>query len=109
MLDLGRWWRMTRRVKAGGEEAKSSAAAVFDFGYAEGGEREMVELLRHLLGIAASWGRDDLSIHLDPEEGLYPFLPSAARVGADFRLFATGLAVPSAHEMGHIYLDPVYL
>jgi hypothetical protein len=100
---------MTRRVKASGEETKSSAAAVFDFGYAEGGERQMVGLLYHLLGIAASWGRDDLSIHLDPQEGLYPFLPAAARVGADFRLFATGLAVPSAHEMGHIYLDPVYL
>ena len=109
LLDLGRWWRMKRRVKASGEETASSAAAVFDFGYAEGGERQMVELLHHLLGIAASWGRDDLSIHLDPEEGLYPFLPSSARVGADFRLFATGLAVPPAHEMGHIYLDPVYL
>jgi GNAT superfamily N-acetyltransferase len=109
LLDLGRWWRMKRRVKASGEETASSAAAVFDFGYAEGGEQQMVELLRHLLGIAASWGRDDLSIHLDPQEGLYPFLPAAARVGADFRLFATGLAVPSADEMGHIYLDPVYL
>jgi GNAT superfamily N-acetyltransferase len=109
LLDLGRWWRMTRRVKASGEETKSSAAAVFDFGYAEGGEQQMVELLYHLLGIAASWGRDHLSIHLDPREGLYPFLPAAARVGADFRLFATGIAVPSAHEMGHIYLDPAYL
>ena len=109
LLDLGRWWRMTRRVKASGEETKSSAAAVFDFGYAEGAEEQMVELLHHLLGIAASWGRDDLSIHLDPQDGLYPFLPATARVGADFRLFATGLAVPSAEEMGHIYLDPVYL
>jgi GNAT superfamily N-acetyltransferase len=109
LLELGRWWRMRRRVKASGEETTSSAAAVFDFGYAEGGERQMVELLHHLLGIAASWGRDDLSIHLDPQEGVYPFLPAAARVGADFRLFATGLGVPSAREMGHIYLDPVYL
>jgi len=109
LLDLGRWWRTKRRVKASGEETTSSAAAVFDFGYAEGGEQRMVELLHHLLGIAASWGRDHLSIHLDPEEGLYPCLPVTARVGADFRLFATGLAAPSAHEMGHIYLDPVYL
>ena len=109
LLDLGRWWRMTRRVKASGEVTASSAAAVFDFGYAQGGERQMVELLYHLLGIARSWGRDHLSIHLDPQEGLYPFLPATARVGADFRLFATGLAVPSAHEMGHVYLDPAYL
>jgi len=29
----------------------SSAAAVFDFGYAEGGEQQMVELLYHLLGL----------------------------------------------------------
>jgi GNAT superfamily N-acetyltransferase len=109
LLDLGRWWRMTRRVKASGEETTSSAAAVFDFGYAQGGERQMVELLHHLLGIAASWGRDHLSIHLDPQEGLYPFLPATARVGADFRLFASGIAVPPAHEIGHVYLDPVYL
>jgi hypothetical protein len=96
-------------VKASGEETTSSAASVFDFGYTEGSERQMVELLDHLLGIAASWGRDHLSIHLDPEGGLYPFLPPAARVGADFRFFATGLAAPSADEMGQIYLDPVYL
>ena len=109
LLDLGRWWRMTRRVKASGKEKTSSAAAVFDFGYAEGGERQMVELLCHLLGVAASWGRDHLSIHLDPQDSLYPFLPAAARVGADFRFFAAGLAVPSAHEIGPFYLDPVYL
>lgn len=109
LLDLGRWWRMTRRVKATGEETTSSAAAVFDFGYVEGGERRMVELLHHLLGIAASWGRDDLSIHLDPQEGLYSFLPPGARVGADFRFFVSGMAAPPAHEMGRFYLDPVYL
>ncbi|MCJ7510438.1 MAG: hypothetical protein MUP14_06095 [Dehalococcoidia bacterium] len=109
LLDLGRWWRMTRRVKASGEETTSSAAAVFDFGYAEGGERQMVDLLCHLLGVAASWRRDHLSIHLDPEDGLYSFLPAAARVGADFRFFAAGIAVPSAHEMRPFYLDPAYL
>jgi GNAT superfamily N-acetyltransferase len=109
LLDLGRWWRTKRRVKASGEETTSSAAAVFDFGYVEGGERQMMELFDHLLGIAASWGRDELSIHLDPQDDLYPFLPATARVGADFRFFATGLAVPSAQEMGRIYLDPVYL
>jgi hypothetical protein len=109
LLDLGRWWRMTRRVKASGEETTSSAAAVFDFGYAQGGEQQMVDLLRHLLEIAASWGRDDLSIHLDPQEGLYAFLPTTARVGADFRFFVSGIAAPPAHEIGHVYLDPVYL
>ena len=109
LLDIGRWWRLTRRVKASGEETTSSGAAVFDFGYAEGGEQQMAELLYHLLGVAASWGRDHLSIHLDPEDGLYPFLPAAARVGADFRFFAAGITVPSAHEMGRFYLDPVYL
>jgi GNAT superfamily N-acetyltransferase len=109
LLDLGRWWLTKWRVKASGEESTSSTASVFDFGYAEGGERQMMELIDHLLGIAASWGRDDLALHLDPQDGLYRFLPATARVGADFRFFATGLAVPSAHEMGHIYLDPVYL
>ena len=109
LLDLGRWWRMTRRAKASGEETTSSGAAVFDFGYAQGGEQHMVDLLYHLLGIAASWGRNHLSVHLDPQEGLYPFLPAAARVGADFRLFASGIAVPPAHEVGHVYLDPAYL
>jgi hypothetical protein len=59
LLDLGRWWRMTRRVKASGEETKSSAASVFDFGYAQGGEQQMVELLHQLLGIARP-GRDHL-------------------------------------------------
>jgi hypothetical protein len=109
LLDLGRMWRTKVRVKATGEETASSAASVFDFGYAEGGERQMMELLDHLSGIAASWGRDHVSIHLDPRDDLYPFLPATARVGADFRLFATGLAVPSAEEMGRVYLDPVYL
>jgi hypothetical protein len=109
LLDLGRWWRTMRRVKATGEETTSSAASVFDFGYAQGSEQQMVELLSHLLGIAASWGRDDLSIHLDPQEGLYAFLPTTARVGADFRFFVSGMAAPPAHEIGHIYLDPVYL
>jgi GNAT superfamily N-acetyltransferase len=109
LLDLGRWWRMTRRVKASGEETTSSGAAVFDFGYADGGERQMVELLYHLLGVAASWGRDHLSICLDPEDSLYPLLPAAARVGADFRFFASGIAVPSAREIRRFYLDPVYL
>jgi hypothetical protein len=109
LLDLGRLWRTKVRMKATGEETASSAASVFDFGYAEGGERQMAELLDHLSGVAASWGRDHVSIHLDPRDGLYPYLPAAARVGADFRLFATGLAVPSAHEMGRVYLDPVYL
>jgi hypothetical protein len=109
LLDLGRWWRMTRRVKASGEETTSSAAAAFDFAYAEGGEQQMAELLYHLLGVAASWGREDLSICLDPEDGLYPFLPAPARVGADFRFFAAGIAVPSAHETGRFYLDPAYL
>jgi hypothetical protein len=50
-----------------------------------------------------------VAVHLDPRDGLYRFLPATARVGADFRLFATGLAVPSANEMGPVYLDPVYL
>ncbi len=109
LLDLGRWWGATRRVKASGEETTSSGASVFDFGYAEGGEQRMVELLDHLLGIAASWGRDHLSIHLDPDDGLYPFLPAEARVSADFRFFAAGLAVPAAHEIGRFYLDPAYL
>jgi hypothetical protein len=109
LLDLGRWWRMTRRAKANSEETTSSDAAVFDFGYAVGGERQMVDLLHHLSGIAASWGRDHISIHLDPQDGLYPFLPANARVGADFRFFAFGLPVPSAEEMGRVYLDPAYL
>jgi len=59
--------------------------------------------------IAASWGRNDLSIHLDPQEALYAFLPSTARVGADFRFFVSGIPAPPAHEIGHVYLDPVYL
>jgi hypothetical protein len=109
LVDLGRLWRTQLRVKASGEETTSSAASVFDFCYAEGGERRMVELLDHLSGIAASWGRDHVAVHLDPRDGLYPFLPATARVGADFRLFATGLAVPAAEEMGLVYLDPVYL
>jgi GNAT superfamily N-acetyltransferase len=109
LLDLGRLWRTKVRVKASGEETTSSAASVFDFGYADGGEGKMMELLDQLSGIAASWGRDHVAIHLDPRDGLYPFLPATARVGADFRLFATGLAVPSADEMGRVYLDPVYL
>jgi hypothetical protein len=109
LLDLGRLWRTKVRVKATGEETASSAGSVFDFGYAEGGERQMAGLLDHLSGVAATWGRDHLSVHLDPRDGLYPFLPATARVGADFRLFATGLAVPAPDEMGHIYLDPVYL
>jgi len=109
LLDLGRWWRMIRRLKASGEEATSSAGGVFDFGYAEGGEQQMVELLYHLLGVAASWGRDDLSICLDPEDDLYPFLPSTARAGVVFRFLAAGIPVPSAHEIGRIYLDPAYL
>ena len=109
LLDLGRWWRMARRVKASGEETTSSAAAVFDFGYAQGGEQRMVDLLHHLARTARSWGRDHLSIHLDPQEELYPFLPTAAHVGADFRFFASGIAVPPAQEIGLFYLDPVYL
>ena len=109
LLDLGRWWRMTRRVTASGQETTSSDAAVIDFGYAEGGQRQIVDLLHHVSGIAASWGRDCLSIHLDPQDGLYPFLPATARVGADFRLFAFGLPVPSEEEMGRVYLDPAYL
>jgi len=35
--------------------------------------------------------------------------PAAVRVGADFRFFAAGIAVPSAHEMRPFYLDPAYL
>lgn len=108
LLDLGRWWRMKRRLKASGEETTSSAAGVFDFGYADGGEQQMADLLYDLLGVAASWGRDHLSICLDPEEGLYPLLPAAARAGVVFRFLAPGI-VPSADEMGRIYLDPVYL
>ena len=109
LLDLGRWWRMKRQVKASGEETTSSAAAVFDFGYAQGGEKRMVDLLHHLRGIAHSWGRDHLSIHLDPQEDLYPFLPAPAHVGADFRFFASGIAVPPTQEIGLFYLDPVYV
>lgn len=108
LLDLGRWWRLKRRLKASGEETTSSAAAVFDFGYAEGGEGQMAELLHDLLGVAASWGRDHLSICLDPEEVLYPLLPAAARASVILRFLAAGIPVPSAEEMGRIYLDPVY-
>jgi len=109
LLDLGRWWRIVRRLKAGGKETTTSAAGVFDFGYAEGGERQMVDLLRHLLEVTASWGRDYLSICLDPEDDLYPFLPATARAGVVFRFLAAGIPVPSASEMGRIYLDQAYL
>jgi len=109
LLDLGRWWRIKRRLKASGEETTSSAAGVFDFGYAEGGEQQLVELLYDLLGVAASWGRDQLSICLDPEDGLYPFLPGGARASVIMRFLAAGIPVPSASEMGPIYLDPAYL
>ena len=76
---------------------------------AEGGEQQMVELLYHLLEVAASWGRDELSICLDPEDDLYPFLPATARAGVVFRFLAAGIPVPSAREIGRIYLDPAYL
>jgi len=109
LLDLGWWWRIKRWPKASGEETTSSAAAVFDLGYAEGGEPQMVELLHDLLGVAASWGRDHLSICLDPEDGLYPFLPAAARASVVLRFLAAGIPVPSVNEMGPIYLDPAYL
>ncbi len=109
LLDLGRWWRIKRRLKASGEETTSSAAAVFDFAYAEGGEQQMTELLYDLLGVAASWGRDHLSICLDPEDGLYPFLPAGARASVIMRFLAAGIPVPSADEVGCIYLDPAYL
>jgi len=109
LLDLGRWWRMKRRLKASGEETTSSAAAIFDFGYADGCEQQMAELLCDLVEVAASWGRDHLSICLDPEDGLYPFLPTAARASVILRFLAAGIPVPSADEMGRIYLDPAYL
>jgi GNAT superfamily N-acetyltransferase len=108
LLDLGRWWRMIRRLKASGEETTSSAASVFDFGYAEGGEQQMAGLLYDLLEVAASWGRDHLSICLDPEDGLYPFLPTAARASVIMRFLAPGI-VPSARDMGLFYVDPAYL
>jgi GNAT superfamily N-acetyltransferase len=109
LLDLGRWWRIMRRLKASGQETTNSAAGVFDFGYAEGCEQQMAELLYGLLEVAASWGRDHLSICLDPEDDLYAFLPTAARAGVVFRFLAAGIPVPSADEMGRIYLDPAYL
>jgi GNAT superfamily N-acetyltransferase len=109
LLDLGCWWRIRRRLKASGEETTSSAAGVFDFGYAEGGEQQMADLLYDLLGVAVSWGRDHVSICLDPEDGLYPFLPTTAHASVIMRFFAAGLPVPSADEMGRIYLDPAYL
>lgn len=109
LLDLGRWWRIRRRLKASGEETTSSAAGVFDFGYAEGGEGQMTELLYDLLRVAASWGRDHLSICLDAEDGLYPFLPAAARASVIMRFLAAGMPAPSAEEVGRIYLDPAYL
>jgi len=109
LLDLGRWWRIMRRSKASGEETTTSAAGVFDFGYAEGGEQQMVELLYHLLEVTASWGRDYLSICLDQEDGLYPFLPPSARASVVMRFLAAGVPVPSAREIGRIYLDPAYL
>ena len=87
----------------------TSAGGVFDFGYAEGGEQQMVELLYHLLEVAASWGRNELSICLDPEDDLYPFLPATARAGVVFRFLAAGIPVPSARDIGRIYLDPAYL
>lgn len=108
LLDLGRWWRVTRRVKAAGDETTSSAAGVFDFGYAYGGEQRMAELLCHLLEVTASWGRDHLSICLDPEDSLYTRLPAPARASVIFRFFALGI-VPSASDMGRLYLDPAYL
>jgi len=109
LLDLGRWWRSKRRLKASNEERTRSGAGLFDFGYAEGGEGQMMELLYDLMEVAASWGRDHLSLCLDPEDGLYPFLPAAADAAVVMRFHATGLPVPSAHEMGRIYLDPAYL
>jgi hypothetical protein len=109
LLDLGRWWRMKRRLKASGEETTSSAAGIFDFGYGEGCEQQMAELLCDLVEVAASWGRDHLSICLDPEDGLYPFLPTAARASVVLRFLAAGIPVPSAGEMGRLYLDPAYL
>jgi GNAT superfamily N-acetyltransferase len=109
LLDLGRWWRIMRRSKASGEETTTSAAGVFDFGYAEGGEQRMVELLYHLLEVTASWGRDYLSICLDQEDDLYPFLPATARASVVFRFLAAGIPVPSAREIGRIYLDQAYL
>jgi len=109
LLDLGRWWRMKRRLKASGEETTSSAAAIFDFGYGEGCEQQMAGLLCDLVEVAASWGRDHLSICLDPEDGLYSFLPTAARASVVLRFLAAGIPVPSADEMGRIYLDPAYL
>jgi len=109
LLDLGRWWRIKRRLKASGEETTSSAAGVFDFGYAEGGEGQMAELLYDLLRVAASWKRDHLSICLDPEDDLYPFLPVGARASVIMRFLAAGIPAPSAEEVGRIYLDPAYL
>lgn len=108
LLDVGLWWRVIRRLKATGEETTSSAAGVFDFGYADGDEQQMAELLCHLLDVTASWGRDHLSICLDPEESLYAFLPAPARASVIFRFFATGI-VPSASDMGRLHLDPAYL
>jgi hypothetical protein len=109
LLDLGRWWRMKQRLKTSGEETTSSAAGVFDFGYAEGSEQQMTDLLCELLEVAASWGRDHLSICLDPEDGLYPFLPAGARAGVIMHFLAAGIPVPSANETGILYLDPAYL
>ena len=108
LLDVGLWWRVIRRPKAAGDETTSSAADVFDFGYADGGEQQMAELLWHLLDVTASWGRDHLSICLDPEDSLYAFLPAPARAGVVFRFFATGI-VPSASDIGRLHLDPAYL
>jgi GNAT superfamily N-acetyltransferase len=109
LLDLGHWWRTRRRLKGSSEESTRSGAGLFDFGYAEGGEREMKELLYYLLEVAVSWGRDHLSVCLDPKDELYPFLPAGARAAVVMRFHATGLPVPSASEMERIYLDPAYL
>jgi hypothetical protein len=70
LWDRGRDMRERWRRIGGTDERVIGIACVLDFGYAEGADESMAQLLRHLIGRTHLLGRDYLAVPIEHLPGL---------------------------------------
>lgn len=105
--DFGRSLCVTERMKATGTESAARPAYVLDYGFAEGAEEAMVEVLTALMAMAAECERDRLSVALPTESRLFSLMMDLPHSTTFLQILTPRISAPEAS--GSPYLDPVYV
>jgi hypothetical protein len=108
MWDYDRSLRIAVHSKAGDTLHVSAPAYVLDYGYSDGAEEAMVEVLMSLMEIAAQKERNDLWIALPVERRLHAIMEDFPHTTTLFQILTPGIPTPAAVD-GSVYLDPVYV